>query len=125
MTPEIDELADRYREAWLTARRLPTGIQLGHGSAWPEMVYDKREQVRRAGREVIYVRPGADQETRLVECINWLIPLNVMDRKLIWLRASGITWREIAQRTGVPRTSIHRHWHKALLQVQLHNNVGK
>ena len=125
MTPEIDDLAAQYREAWLTARRLPTGIQLSHGSGWPEMRYDQREQERRAEREVVYVRPDADQETRLVECINWLIPLSVTDRKLIWLRASGITWREIAQRTGVPRTSIHRHWHKALLQVKLQNGIGE
>ncbi len=121
MTPEINYLEQRYREAWLTARRLPTGIRLGHGSSWPEMVYDQREQVRRAEREVLFVRPTPRQEDQLVECINWLTPLSVTDRKLIWLRASGRTWRVIAQRTGVPRTSIHRCWHKAILQVQLQN----
>ena len=120
----IEQLADRYREAWLTARRLPTGIRLGHGSRWPEMKFDHREQVRRAEREVIYVRPTAEQEDRLVECINWLTPLDVTDRKLIWLRASGIPWREIALRTGVPRTSLHRHWHRALLAVQVHRDVS-
>ncbi len=72
MTPEIDYLANRYRESWLTARRLPTGIQLGHGSAWPEMVYHQREQERRAEREAIYIRPSTEHEDRLVECINWL-----------------------------------------------------
>ncbi len=102
------------------ARRLPTGIQLGHGSAWPEMVYAQREQERRAEREVIYMRPSAAQEDRLVECINWLTPLGVSDRKLIWLRVSGVTWREIAHRTGIPRSSIQRHWHKTLLCIQLY-----
>ena len=119
MDSAIDQLADRYREAWLTARRLPTGIQLGHGSAWPEMNYDQREQERRAEREVIFVRPTPEQEERLVECINWLTPLAVEDRKLIWLRASGISWRDITHRTGIPRTSIQRHWHKTLLSIQL------
>ncbi|WP_281648156.1 DUF6362 family protein [Parendozoicomonas sp. Alg238-R29] len=123
MTPEIDYLAQRYREAWLTARRLPTGIHLGHGASWPEMKFDHREQVRRAEREVLSVRPTAEQEDQLVECINWLIPLTVTDRKLIWLRASGITWREIARRTGVPRTSIHRYWHRALLAVLVHRGI--
>ncbi|MCL6270266.1 DUF6362 family protein [Sansalvadorimonas sp. 2012CJ34-2] len=125
MNTEIKYLEQRYREAWLTARRLSSGIQLGHGSGWPEMVFDKREQLRRAEREVLSVKPTAEQEDRLMECIRWLAPLLVVDRKLIWLRASGLTWREIANRTGVPRSSIHRFWHKALLHVQLQKTGRK
>ncbi|MTI13022.1 DUF6362 family protein [Sansalvadorimonas verongulae] len=120
MTPEIDELANRYREAWFTAKRLPTGIQLGHGSSWPEMRYDHREQVRRAEREVIYERPTAEQEERLVECINWLRPLTVEERQLVWMRAAQISWRDIMRRTGTPRTTVQRQWHKALLTISLH-----
>ncbi|WP_281647595.1 DUF6362 family protein [Parendozoicomonas sp. Alg238-R29] len=91
MTSEIEELAERYREAWATAKRLPTGIQLGHTASWPEMAFDQREQVRRAEPEVIFVRPTAKQEDRLVECINWLTPLTIEERNLIWLRASGLS----------------------------------
>ena len=32
----INELRDRYREAWLVARRVPSGMNLGHASYWPE-----------------------------------------------------------------------------------------
>ncbi len=122
MDHAIDQLAIRYREAWLTARRLSSGIQLGHGSGWPEMVFDKREQLRRAEREVLSVRPTAEQEDRLMECIRWLAPLLVDDRKLIWLRASGMTWRDIARVSGTPRSSIHRCWHRALLAVLVYRN---
>ncbi len=125
MTADIDYLGNRYWEAWLTARRLPTGIQLGHTAGWPEMIYEQREQVRRAEREDLSVKPSQEQEERLVECINWLTPLEVSDCKLIWFLASGITWREIARRTGIPRTSIQRYWHKALLQLQLPSCLGR
>ena len=119
MTPEINYLEQRYREAWLTSRRLRSGIHLGHGSGWPEMIYDQREQIRRAETLQPCPAPTMNQEDQLMECIRWLTPLVDDDRKLIWLRASGIGWREIAKRTGEPRSSIHRHWHRAILQISL------
>ena len=113
-------LALRYREAWLTSQRLPSDIgKLRHSSAWPEMVYDQREQVRRAERERLKVRPTPEEIERLVECTNWLTLLNDEERKLIWLRASGLDWRTIATRTGIPRSTVYRRWHKTLLKLVL------
>jgi DNA-directed RNA polymerase specialized sigma24 family protein len=124
MDKNIDQLALRYREAWLTARRLPSGVHLGHTSGWPEMIFDQREQIRRAEREVLSVRPTPEDEERMLECIRWLAVLVDEDRKLIWLRASGLAWRAIAQRTGLPRSSVHRRWHRALLAVLLRQSHG-
>jgi len=113
----INELADRYREAWLTSHRVPAGIRLGYTAFWPEMNYDKREQIRRAEREVLSVQTTPDDVDRMLECVRWLTGLVEEDRKLIWLRASGLTWRDIAEHTGIPRTSVHRYWHRALLRI--------
>ncbi|OQX35885.1 MAG: hypothetical protein B0D91_09985, partial [Oceanospirillales bacterium LUC14_002_19_P2] len=99
--------------------RLPSGIKLGHSSGWPEMIFDQREQIRRAEREVLSVRPTPEDEERMLECIRWLAVLVDEDRKLIWLRTSGLAWREIAKRSGIPRTSVQRRWHRALLAVSL------
>ncbi len=121
METHIDYLACRYREAWWISKRLPSGIRLGHSSGWPEMIFDQREQMRRAEREILNTIPDNEQVERLMECIQWLTPLVDEERKLIWYRASGLAWREIAQQTGVPRSSVHRHWHKALLRIALHN----
>lgn len=125
---KLTRLALRYREAWLTSQRLPSGIaKLGFSSAWPEMVYDQREQLRRAERERVRVCPTAEEIDRLVECTHWLTLLDDAERKLIWLRASGLDWRSIARRTGTPRTTIYRYWHKTLLKLLLelasHNRV--
>ncbi len=125
MTPEIKYLEQRYREAWLTARRLSSGIQLGHGSGWPEMIFDQREQIRRAEREVLTIKPTPDQEDRLMECIRWLTPLLVDERKLVWMRAALLPWRTIAQQAGLPRSTAQRYWHKALLAISLHHQFHK
>ena len=63
-------------------------------------------------------RPLATRFTEgFLECVRWLTGLVEEDRKLIWLRASGLTWRDIAEHTGIPRTSVHRYWHRALLRI--------
>ena len=113
------ELASRYREAWLTSQRLESGIRLGHASGWPEMVYEKHEQMSKAERESLKIRPTPEDVEQMVECINWLTVLNDDERKLIWQRASGLDWRSIATRSGIPRSTIHRHWHKTLLHLSL------
>ena len=115
----ITELANRYREAWLTSQRLESDMQLGYASGWPEMVYDKREQIRRAEQESLKGRPTPEAVDRMVECINWLMILDDDARKLIWLKASGLDWRSIATRSGIPRSTIYRRWHKNLLKISL------
>ena len=107
----ITELASRYREAWLTSQRLESGVYLGHTAFWPEM--------RGTEHESLKVRPSPEDVERLVECINWLTVLNDEERKLIWLRASGLDWRSIAIQSGIPRSTIHRYWHKTLLSLSL------
>ena len=107
----IMELASCYREAWLTSQRLESGIYLRHASVWPEMHGAEQASSK--------VRPTPEDVERLVECINWLTVLNDDERKLIWLRASGLDWRSIATRSGIPRSTIYRHWHKTLLSLSL------
>ena len=59
-----------------------------------------------------------------MECIRWLTPLVDNDRKLIWMRAALLPWREIARLTGIPRSTIQRHWHKALLALSLYKKCN-
>ena len=118
-----EELARRYREAWLTSQRLESGLQLGHSSGWPQALCGTElnlEQQRRKERELLRIRPTAEDVEQMVECINWLTVLNDDERKLIWMKASGLNWRTIATRSGIPRSTIYRHWHKALLKLFLH-----
>ncbi len=84
------------------------------------MKFDHREQVRRAEREVIFVRPTAEQADRLVECMNWLTPLTVEERNVIWLRASGLSWRRVGERLQVTAKTARVHWCHALNRLQIY-----
>ena len=119
---DINELEKRYREAWLISRRVPSGIHLGHSTYWPEFNPNRWEVYHTESAAPKSTPPSAEAVDRMVECMRWLHWLDEDDRKLIWLRASGSSWRDIAQSTGIPRMTVSRYWHRALLQVILRLN---
>ena len=117
MTPE--NLGHRYREAWLVARQVPGNHSLGYSNYWPEIKPNRWEVYCAEGRQPKPIPPKADAVERMVECMRWLRWLDESERELIWLRASGMPWRLIAKTLKVPRTTVQRHWHRALLQLTL------
>ena len=119
---DVHELAKRYREAWLVARKVPSGIHLGHSSFWPEAHPNRWEVYHAEDVKIKPVSPSADSIDRMVECMRWLRWLSEDERQLVWLRASGLPWRDIAGETGLPRMTASRHWRKALMQVILRQN---
>ena len=118
----VEELGQRFREAWLVARRVPSGIHLGYSAYWPEFNPNRWEVYHVEDARPKLPEPSAESVDRMIECMRWMRWLSEDDRELIWLRASGMPWREIAKSTGVPRTTVSRHWHRALLQVILRLN---
>ena len=119
---DINELGQRYREAWLVARRVPSGLNLGHASYWPEFNPNRWEVYHAEGVQTKSTPPSAASVDRMIECMRWLRWLSEEERELIWLRASGLPWRDIAAESGLSRMTASRHWRKAMMQVILRLN---
>lgn len=119
---DIKELGKRYREAWLVAYRVPSGLNLGHSSFWPEIKPNRWEVYHSEDVKFKPSPPSAEAIDRMVECMRWLRWVNEDERQLIWLRASGLSWRDIAEVAGLSRMTASRHWRKALMQVILRQN---
>lgn len=118
----VEQLAKRYREAWVISRRVPSGLQLGYSAYWPEFNPNRWEVYHSEGIRAKPEPVSADGVDRMVECMRWLRWLSEDERELVWMRASGMSWRDIASSSGIPRTTVSRHWHRALLQVILSLN---
>ena len=123
MNPSIQPLANRYREAWQTARRVPTGDHLGHSGYWPEIIPNRWEVYRGEEKPIKRQPPPPDAVDRMIECMRWLRWLDDDERKLIWLRAADTPWRKISQQTGLPRTTAQRHWKQILAKIGVHLSV--
>lgn len=118
----VEQLGKRYREAWIISRRVPSGLQLGYSASWPEFNPNRWEVYHAEGVKAKPTPVSADAVDRMVECMRWLRWLSEDERELVWMRASGMSWREIAGAAGKPRTTVYRYWHRALLQVTLSLN---
>lgn len=117
----MQKVADRFQEAAVTARRLPPAKVQGYASFWPDI---QRQSWEGYADERIVLRfaasPGAID--RFGETVRWMRWLDEQQRRLIWLRAQHVPWREVSTRTGLIRKTAWRHWQHALVLVTVQLN---
>lgn len=123
------DIADRMEDAAITLRRLPhppgSGPK-GFGSSWPDYVRDARHAYGYHEARLRVV-PSAAEIARMEDAISWLMLLrDPDDRRIVWMRAEGHTWRAICGRIGVSRATAWRRWTAGLITIaNVLNNKGK
>lgn len=115
-----EQVAERFHEAAKTSRRLPGLKSQGYFSVWPGIQRERWEGYAGEDR-VMTFPPTPDAVARLEETQKWLLWLDEPQRHLVWMRAEGWRWPEIAKRLGCDRTTAWRRWRSALglVTVQL------
>lgn len=117
-----EQVAERFHEAAETSRRLPGLKSQGYFSVWPGIQRERWEGYAGEDR-VMTFPPTPDAVARLEETQKWLLWLDEPQRHLVWMRAEGWRWPEIAKRLGCDRTTAWRRWRSALglMTVQLNS----
>lgn len=117
----VQKVADQFQEAAITARRLPASKVPGYASYWPDI---QRQSWEGYADERIVLRFAASPAAidRFGETVRWLRWLDEEQRRLIWLRAQLVPWREVCVRTGLIRKTAWRRWQHALVLVVTHLN---
>jgi hypothetical protein len=109
----VEQVAERFREAAETARRLPPVRVQGYFNTWPAILHEPWETY--AAEDGLYrYPPDAAAIERLEETMRWVLWLTEERRHLVWLRAEERGWRTICRRLGRDRTTACRRWQKAL-----------
>jgi hypothetical protein len=109
----VDGVAERFREAAQTARRLPPVRVQGYFNTWPAILRQPWETY--SGDDVLYRAPiDTAAIDRMEETMRWVLWLTEEQRHLVWMRAEERGWREICRRFGCDRTTAWRRWQKAL-----------
>ena len=116
-------VAERFREAAETARKLPGIRSLGYFSAWPSIQRERWEGYADPEPEIRFpATPEAIE--RLEETQRWVLWLEEPQRHLVWMRAEEQPWKEIARHYACDRSTAWRHWRKAVGIVARNLNGG-
>ena len=110
----VTMVEERFVEAADVMKRLPDVCVPGHFNTWPKMLCKFSDLVAQEPPRITPVRPAADAISRMEETLGWLNLLEPIDRKVIWLRASGERWKTVCWKVGLRRAAAHEHWVFAL-----------
>lgn len=118
------EVEARFIEAAHTLYRLPQGTPHIKLTIWPQIIRDFYERLMEDKR-VLKSPPTPQAIDRMDETLRWLAYLDPDERKIVWLRASGVKWRLIAPRFKVTRQTAWRDWVYALEKIVYRLNQQK
>ena len=118
-TPSLVE--ERLAEAAYVLKRLPEEKVQGYFSTWPTMLYEFSDLVGQEPKPM-RVLPSPAAISRMEETLSWTVGLDLIDGKIIWMRAYGERWKTICWTVGLQRSAAHQHWLYALCVIAFRLN---
>ena len=118
-----DDVANRFEDAAVTARRLPSANVQGYFNAWPTIVRSQWEMLATDEREVCRFPPSPKDVEQMLEVMLWVQWREGEQRHLVWMRARRYGWRDICTRFGMCRTTAWQHWQKSLATISAELNT--
>ena len=95
-----DLVEERILEAAAVLRRLPGLRSQGYFGTWPEIQRTAKEIAEGMPRPMRLPPPSTAAITRMEEAITWNRFLERDDAHLMWARAEGAPWKELATGSG-------------------------
>jgi len=117
-----NDVAERFREAVATLKKLPPVKVQGYFSVWPAIKLSPLE-ISQQDRKSPRLLAEPDAITRLDEVLTWLPWMTVAERRLVWQRAARVRWKVICAGLGCGRLTAWRRWVAALEKVAASLNL--
>jgi hypothetical protein len=119
-TPSL--IQERFIEAADVMKRLPDVRVPGYFNTWPKVLREFADLVGQEAVPMCRPRPSPDAISRMEETLGWLLWLEPLDAKIVWLRATGERWKTVCWTVGLARQTAHQHWLYALCVISLRLN---
>jgi len=91
---------DRMIAAESTLRRLPEEALRGNNSSWPDVVRESFEAYGYNPNK-IKTRPSPRDIDMMRVTLQWLLWINITDRRIVWGRAERKHWDRLAGENGL------------------------
>ena len=107
--PSPDPVPLLLKEAADTLRRLPRGLAKPRLSSWPEVVRDSVSLLAASDAAVRRPAPPSPQAIdRMDRTLGWLLSCDEEARRLVWARATGISWRRLEDMDGRSHVTLRK-----------------
>ena len=97
--------------------RLPDTKMQGYVSLWPPMMREFWESFGWEDAVLKRPPPSAAAIDRMDMALRWLLCLDPVDARIVWLRACGRPWKEVCWQSGLARAAANQHWLFALCVI--------
>lgn len=109
-------------EATHTVRNLPSARLRQKVTSWPETIPSGIKAYAALPKASSYKRPLISEITRLDMILDCLMALTEQERRLLWGRASNISWKKLSEREGYSHVTLRKRYevgHKKLERLML------
>jgi hypothetical protein len=120
----LERAADTLRRLPMPAYGRPGQVQ----SAWPIIPFEPSNDQCGGGAPLSIRRPSARSISELDRVLPWLSGLDLADRRLVWARASGLSWPRLARKFGISIGQVRYRWNDAIDHVvaaAVRNSIGR
>ena len=110
----------RLREAAATLKRMHLerwDYPSQRTAWWPDVVRPASDAYGYQDTHMARSVPTPGDIDSMEEVIRWLLWLEDGDRKLVWLRAERVTWRQLEDADGRSRETLRKMYDKALAVI--------
>lgn len=109
----LERAADTLRRLPMPSHARPANVQ----SSWPSGPLEPSEGYAASEASRSIQRPTARSISELDRVLPWLSSLDTADRRLVWARASGLSWPRLARRFGITVGQVRYRWNGAIDHV--------
>jgi hypothetical protein len=103
-----------------TLKRLPmprNGMPARERSSWPAIPDDPDDLCDRASSRPHVTPPRARAISELDRVLPWLGTLDGAERRVVWARATGLSWPRLAREFGVTVGQVRYQWNSAIDRI--------
>jgi hypothetical protein len=117
------DIERRLEDAAQTLKHLPNVRVPGYFSTWPEIVRRMADAEALASESGTHdtrgprITPTPRAISEMEECFEWLLWLDPVEARIVWLRAMGKPWRHVCARMTMHRQTAWRRWAAALITI--------
>jgi hypothetical protein len=113
-----ERVCEHLIEAADTLRRLPSNFGSKRLTFWPDVVHTSYEiWLAEAHARNKMTPPHPAAISRMDTTLTWLLPLSTEQRRIVWARSCGVSWRRLEQTDGRSHTTLRKIYSAGLDQV--------